>query len=36
MTQTLNPSIKRTHNGWAQLHAPSGAVQPLCAAHVKC
>jgi len=30
-----NPSIERTHNGGAQCPAPSRAVAPLCAAHVK-
>jgi len=30
-----NPSIERTHNGGAQCLAPSRAVPPLCAAHVK-
>jgi len=30
-----NPSIERTHNGGAQCPAPSRAVPPLCAAHVK-
>ena len=30
-----NLSIERTHNGGAHLRAPSGAVPPLCAAHVK-
>jgi len=30
-----NPSIEGTHNGGAQLRAPSRAVPPLCAPHVK-
>ena len=34
-TRWPNPSIERTHNGGAQCHAPSRAVAPLCAAHVK-
>ena len=34
-TRWPNPSIERTHNGGAQLRAPSRAVAPLCAAHVK-
>ena len=30
-----NHSIERTHNGGAQLRAPSSPAAPLCAAHVK-
>ena len=33
-TRRPNPSIERTHNGGAQLHAPSRVVAPLCAAHL--
>jgi len=35
LNQAPNPSIERTHNGGAQCPAPSRAVPPLCAAHVK-
>jgi len=35
LNQAPNPSIERTHNGGAQCLAPSRAVAPLCAAHVK-
>jgi len=30
-----NPSIEGTHNGGAQLRAPSRSAAPLCAPHVK-
>ena len=30
-----NPSVKRTHNGGAQLRAPSASAAPSCAAYLK-
>ncbi len=34
-TRWPNPSIEGTHNGGAQLRAPSRSAAPLCAPHVK-